>query len=870
MLHIAFFNRNPPLKICGEHARLGYITCIITTIKLSILKNSDVFRNYRKEWQILNYTKTEIKEMLCGKLSRYFGTSPQDASPEQIYKAAAVTVRDILANKRNNYKKEVNRRGGKRIYYMCMEFLLGRSLKINLFNLGLTDAFSSALSELGFSIEELYELEPDAGLGNGGLGRLAACFMDSLSSLDYPATGFSICYEYGLFKQRIVDGTQVELPDIWLPGGESWLIPRTDRIFKVKFGGHIKENWNNGRLEIQYENYDEVEAVPYDMMISGFESDAVSQLRLWKARDIANFNMKLFTQGQYTQALEESTKAEVISKVLYPSDNHNEGKLLRLTQQYFLVSASCQSIIRDHMAVYGTLENFADKVAIHINDTHPALCIPELMRIFVDEYFMDWDKAWDIVTRTVSYTNHTVMPEALECWNDDIFRLKLPRIYSIVHEINERFCRDAWEVFPGSWDKISSLAILSGPQVRMANLSIIGSNSVNGVSKLHSDILKASTFKDFYKMYPYKFKNVTNGIAHRRWLNCSNPELASLLDDCIGTGYHKSPEKLADFKKFEFDDTILSRIGEIKHGNKVKFAEKLYKKTGVKINPNSIFDVQIKRLHEYKRQLLNALNIISIYNMLKENPDMEILPQTYLFGAKAAPGYLMAKQIIKLIYFISKDIDNNPKISEKLRVVFLEDYCVSMAESLIPAVEISEQISLAGKEASGTGCMKLMINGALTIGTLDGANVEMLDAVGKNNMFIFGLTADEVEKQWLAGYNSALFCVNNKRLNDAINALNNGFAGQNFADIANYLLAGHGIADPYMCLADFDSYTRVHDSLISAYSDRKAWNRMSLANIASAGFFAADRSIHEYADNIWHLKKISLPKAESDTLPEII
>lgn len=803
-----------------------------------------------------NFTKEEIKETLNGKLSRYFGTTPADASPEQIYKAAAVTVRDILANKRNAYKKEVNKQCGKRVYYMCMEFLLGRSLKINLFNLGLTDVFAEVLKDYGYTLEQLYEMEPDAGLGNGGLGRLAACFMDSLSSLDYPATGFSICYEYGLFKQKIVDGMQVELPDIWLPGGESWLIPRTDRIFKVRFGGHVKENWENGRCEIQYEDYDEVEAVPYDMMISGYDSDAVSQLRLWKARDIVNFNMKLFTQGQYTQALEESTKAEVISKVLYPSDNHNEGKLLRLTQQYFLVSASCQSIIRDHMAVYGDLSNFADKVSIHINDTHPALCIPELMRIFVDDYYMSWDKAWDIVTHTVSYTNHTVMPEALECWNEDLFRLKLPRIYSIVREINERFCREAWEVFPGNWDKISSLAILSGSTVRMANLSIVGSHSVNGVSALHSDILKNATFKDFYKMYPERFCNVTNGIAHRRWLNCSNPRLSSLIDECIGTDYHKDPARISELKKFADNADVLSRLEEIKHANKVDFSNKIFKKTGVRLDPDSIFDVQIKRLHEYKRQLLNVLNIISLYNALKEDPDADIRLQTYIFGAKAAPGYYMAKQIIKLIYFISRDIEKNPKIRERLRVLFVEDYNVTLAESLVPAAEISEQISLAGKEASGTGCMKLMINGALTIGTLDGANVEMLEACGKNNMFIFGLSADEVEKQWLAGYNSALYCVNNKRLNDAINSLYNGFDGESFAEIANYLLAGHGVADPYMCLADFDSYTRVHDGMIHAYNEREKWNRMSLMNIASAGFFAADRSITDYAENIWNLKKI--------------
>ena len=713
---------------------------------------------------------------------------------------------------------------------------------------------------MGYDLEKLYDLESDAGLGNGGLGRLAACFMDSLSSLDYPATGFSICYEYGLFKQKIVDGIQVELPDIWLPGGESWLIPRTDRIFKVRLGGRVNETWKNGRLEIQYENCDEIEAVPYDMMISGYKSDAVSQLRLWKARDIVNFNMKLFTQGQYTAALEESTKAEVISKVLYPSDNHNEGKLLRLSQQYFLVSASCQSIVRDHMAVYGTLSNFSDKVAIHINDTHPALCIPELMRIFVDDYCMDWDSAWNIVKNTVSYTNHTVMPEALECWDEDIFKLRLPRIYSIVREINERFCHDAWNAFPGNWDVISRLSILNSNRVKMANLSIVGSNSVNGVSKLHSDILKASTFKDFYKMYPEKFRNVTNGIAHRRWLNSSNPELAALLDQCIGTDYHKNPEAIADFKKFENDKSVLKKLSEIKHANKVKFARQVYEKTGISLNTKSVFDVQIKRLHEYKRQLLNALNIISVYNQLKEDPNADIVPQTYIFGAKAAPGYYMAKQIIKLIYFISKDIENHPEIREKLRVVFLEDYNVTLAESLVPAAEISEQISLAGKEASGTGCMKLMLNGALTIGTLDGANVEMLAAAGKENMFIFGLTAKEVEDLWASGYNSALYCIDNKRLNDAINALHKGFAGQNFSDIANYLLTGHGVADPYMCLADFDSYTKTHDLLIEGYKDTLEWNRKSLVNIASAGYFAADRSIEDYANDIWKLEKVSFEK----------
>ena len=804
-----------------------------------------------------NPTAQEIKKNLEEKLSRYFGCTAAEASREQMYKATAMTVRDLLTDKRGAFKKDVNRAGAKRVYYMCMEFLLGRSLKTNLGNLGLAEKYGEALRELGADLDDLYECEPDAGLGNGGLGRLAACFMDSLSSLGYPATGFSICYDYGLFRQKIVDGMQVELPDIWLPGGEVWLVPRTDRIFKVKLGGHVKEVWKEGHLEILYENCEEIEAVPYDMMISGGDSDAVSQLRLWRARDTQKFDMGLFTQGQYARAVENATNAEIISKVLYPSDNHAEGKLLRLTQQYFLVSASCQSIIRDHMAVYGTLNNLPEKVAIHINDTHPALCIPELMRIFIDDYFYTWDDAWSMVQRIVSYTNHTVMPEALETWNEDLFRLKLPRIYTIIREINERFCRDAWNAFPGNWDRISKMSILGHGQVRMANLSVVGSHCINGVSKLHSSILKESTFKDFYKMYPDRFTNVTNGIAHRRWLCYSNPALAGLIEDCIGDGYRKSPEQLAELAKFADDPAVLERLRAIKHQNKINFANTLYRKTGQLIDTHSVFDVQIKRLHEYKRQLLNALNIIGLYLQLKDNPDMEMQPQTFLFAAKAAPGYAMAKEIIRLICYISADIERHPKIKEKLNVVFLENYNVSMAEALVPSAEISEQISLAGKEASGTGCMKLMMNGALTIGTLDGANVEMQAAAGADNMYIFGLTAAEVESIWLRGYRSTEFYANNIGLSRIVNQLNIGFAGESFANLASYLLSGErGIADPYLCLADYESYRTTHAQMIRDYADKQKWNRMSLLNIAASGEFAADRSIEEYAQRIWTLQKM--------------
>ena len=802
---------------------------------------------------------TEIRKNITEKLFRHFGCSPKEASRDQLYKAVALTVKDILAEKRTAFKGKVNRAGAKRVYYLCMEFLLGRSLKNNLCNLELLENYRRALTSFGVTPEELFECEPDAGLGNGGLGRLAACFMDSLSSLDYPATGFSICYEYGLFRQMIVDGTQIELPDVWLPGGEVWLVPRADRAYRVHFGGRVKEVWREGHLDIQYEGGEDVEAVPYDMMISGADSAAVSQLRLWRACSTRQFDMHLFSQGQYTQAMEESNNAEIISKVLYPSDNHTEGKLLRLSQQYFLVSASCQSIIRDHMAVYGNLDNFADKVAIHINDTHPALCIPELMRIFIDDYHFSWDKAWDMVTRTVSYTNHTVMPEALEKWDEDLFALKLPRIHTIMKEINERFCREAWKYYPGNWEKISQMSIIAYGQVRMANLAVVASHHINGVSKLHSEILRETVFKDFYRVHPERFLNVTNGIAHRRWLCYANPELSALLDGCIGTGYRKNPEQLADFAKFADDAQVLASLRAIKHRNKVRFEQRYFEKNGKHLDTHSLFDVQIKRLHEYKRQLLNALNIIGLYLDLKDNPNLSVQPQTFLFGAKAAPGYMMAKRIIKLISMISKDIESHPRIAEKLNVVFLEDYNVTLAEALVPAAEISEQISMAGKEASGTGCMKLMINGALTLGTLDGANIEMRAAAGPDNMFVFGLSAAEVEDLWQKGYQAAKYYAGNERLSRIVNFLNIGFAGESFADIATYLLAGSQgvVADPYLCLADFESYRQERQKAVNAYADKTRWNRMSLYNIAGAGYFAADRAVREYADRIWHITPLS-------------
>ncbi|MBO7161570.1 MAG: glycogen/starch/alpha-glucan phosphorylase [Clostridia bacterium] len=794
----------------------------------------------------------QLKNQITATLARYYSVSPEEANAEQIYSALAMCVRDVLAKKNSDFSKKVKETKSKRIYYICMEFLMGRQLKMNLCNLGLESSYREVLSEMGFDLDEIYDLETDPALGNGGLGRLAACFMDALATQQYPAKGFSILFEYGLFRQKMAEGEQLELPDIWLPSGQVWLVPRQDKSVSVKLGGKIKERWDNGRCEPIYEDYDEIDAVPYDMFVSGADSECCNTLRLWKAQDKRNFNMEAFSQGQYIKAVEENTMAETISKVLYPADNHHEGKLLRLSQQYFLVSASLQNIVSNHVSLYKTLDNFAEKVSIHINDTHPALCVPELMRILMDDHHYSWEKAWEITVNTISYTNHTVLPEALECWNEDLFRFKLPRIHNIVTEINRRFCADAWNNFPGNWDKISRMAILGNGQVRMANLSVVGSNHTNGVSKLHSDILKKTVFRDYADMYPERFTNVTNGIAHRKWLCYSNPRLASLLDECIGEGYRKDASQLEKFLAYENDESVLKRIGEIKRANKVDFANYISSRYGTSIDPDSIFDVQAKRLHEYKRQLLNALNIISLYTALLENPSLDIRPQTFIFGAKAAPGYYLAKDILRLICYIAADIEKKPALREKIRVVFLENYNVTLAERLMPAADVSEQISLAGKEASGTGNMKFMINGAVTIGTLDGANVEIAEQVGDDNVFIFGLRAHEVDELWKKGYSSSSYYLRSPELKRAIDRLAVGFNGRPFTDIANYLLFSHGVSDPYMCLADFEDYHNTHNNLVDAYGDTTRWNKMALNNIAKAGIFAADRSIRDYAENIWN------------------
>lgn len=803
-------------------------------------------------------TEKEVKDGIKGKIARYYGVSPTEASKEQIYKAVVMTVRDILLQKRQQFYKKCRAKRAKRVYYLCMEFLLGRSLKNSLYNLSATDIFSKVVLSYGVSLEDLYELEPDAGLGNGGLGRLAACFMDALATGNYPAMGYSLRYEYGLFKQKIVDGWQMEMPDVWLPGGEIWLTQRTDKSFIVRFNGHVEETWTKNGLQTTYNDAKVIEAVGYDMMISGKDSEAVSVLRLWKAKPVQDFNMKLFSQGDYYQAMSENNDADLLTKVLYPSDNHINGKTLRLKQQYFLCSASIQNIVDDHRHRYGDLRDLPKLAAIHLNDTHPAMAIPELMRILIDEYYYNWEDAWAITTATCAYTNHTVLAEALETWPENLIERTVPRIHSIIKEINRRLCEELWNKFPGEWAKISRMSIIEHDRIKMANLSVYGGHSVNGVAALHSDIIKKSIFKDFYDFTPEKFTNVTNGIAYRRWLCQSNPELCELLNDCIGDGYVHDSMQLAEFKKFENDKSVIARLGEIKAIKKKQFADYAFKTQGFVINPDTLFDTQAKRLHEYKRQLLNVLNIIDTYLDLQDNPDLDIQPKTYIFGAKAAPGYSMAKQIIKLINFLSLDIKKNPKISEKLNVVFMEDYNVTMSEKLMPASEISEQISLAGKEASGTGNMKFMINGALTIGTLDGANVEMAQAVGDENIFIFGLKSNEVDDIWRSGYSSSSYYNDSTKLRRIIEALIIGFNGQSFSDMANYLITGSPVADPYMCMADFVSYNKTQHDISAFYvKDKFKWNQMSLRNIAAAGIFAADRSIKEYAENIWNLKPLT-------------
>lgn len=797
------------------------------------------------------YTPKELSNMIEAKLSHNFGTLPENASDEVFYKACVLVVLDIMRPERAAFKEKAAQAQAKNVYYLSMEFLMGRSLKNTLYNLGLTDKMSKALKNFDVKLENLYEQEPDAGLGNGGLGRLAACFLDGLSSGAYPAMGYCIKYDYGIFRQKFVDGYQTEMPDFWLPGGSVWLEMRPSHVYDVLFDGYVKENWHGIHHDVSIENATVVKAVAYDLMVAGKDGKGINVLRLWSATAPDKFDMQSFNQGNYIKALEQNAMAEVISKVLYPEDNHMEGKSLRLRQQYFLVSASIQDILQRHLKQYGTLDNLAEKAAIHINDTHPALVIPELMRYFLDECGYEWDKAWEIVCKTAAYTNHTVMSEALECWQEDLFRQRLPRIYQIITEIDHRYRRQVWEQ-TGESDYVERTAIISSGVVRMANLCVAACHSVNGVSELHSNILKESVFKDYYNLTPTKFTNVTNGIAHRRWLCQSNPGLSKLITELIGDGFVNNAAELEKLKAFGDDASVLKKLEKIKLDNKKRLATRIKADYGIEVDPNSIFDMQVKRLHEYKRQQLNALHIISEYLYLKNNPEADFVPKTYIFGAKAAPGYMVAKNIIRMIWQLSQVVNNDPDIGGKLKIVFMEDYRVTLAELMMPAAEISEQISLAGTEASGTGNMKLMLNGAITLGTEDGANVEIHRAVGDENIFIFGMLTEEVNKLRALGYDPMDYYCNNPKIKEAIDFINSGIDGQDFSSIGYSLMH----SDYYMALADFADYCKIHEKASAMYKDREAWNRMSLMNIAGAGKFASDRSIEDYANNIWQVKPV--------------
>jgi starch phosphorylase len=800
-------------------------------------------------------TREGMRKAIVDKLRLNFGCTVEEATENNMMKACAMVLRDVMAGHAMDTRRAIRRGRKRQVHYMSLEFLMGRSLIKNAYNLNVLPALKGAVEDLGFKAADVFDAEPDAGLGNGGLGRLAACYLDSLTTLEIPATGYSICYELGIFKQKIVGGQQVELPDDWKGVGDAWLVPRPEEAEEVHFGGTLREFWDDNRLHVVNEGYTRVLAVPCDMEISGYDTDHTNILRLWDAKSPKPIDMDLFRKGSYLQAGEESAMAEVIAKVLYPEDNHYEGKSLRLKQQYFFVSATVQSIVRKHIQAFGTLKNFHEKNVIQINDTHPALVIPELMRILIDDAGLSWDEAWEITVHSVAYTNHTVLAEALERWPQDLVQSLLPRVWQIITEIASRWQKKV-EEFYHDQNKTAEMAVIWGGEVRMANLCIAGGMAVNGVSALHSQILKDDVFHNAYVMEPNKFQNVTNGIDHRRWLSEINPGLDGLIRDLTGgADYLTHPSALQKLDAYADDATVLENLENIKKANKVAFAKYAKREQGVILNTDAIFDVQVKRLHEYKRQLLNVMHIIHLYQQLRDNPNMEMPPHLFLFGAKAAPGYAVAKRIIQMINSLAHDINKDPLCKDRLQVVFLENYRVSLAEQLMPASEVSQQISTAGKEASGTGNMKFMMNGALTVGTLDGANVEMHEVLGDENMFLFGLKTEEVAELRRSGYNPYRLYSRDPAIHAVLDQMNMGFSdGIGYEDLHERLLFGSGgTPDEYMLLADFASYCDAERRMMETYVDRKLWNQMSLHNIARSGIFAADRSIADYAEQIWHV-----------------
>jgi glycogen phosphorylase len=791
------------------------------------------------------FKKTFLKrlEMLCGK--RFEESTPRDQ-----YHTLGNMVREYISqhwiqtNERNRARKQ------KQVYYLSIEFLLGRLLDSNLLNLGIRDVVEEGLNDLGIHLDDIEECEADAGLGNGGLGRLAACFLDSLASLNLPGHGCGIRYKHGLFDQKIVDGYQVELPEQWLRHGNVWEIRKEELAMEVNFWGNVEISKQNGRLTFRHMDSEKVMAVPYDIPIIGYDTKTVNTLRIWSAEPAK-------TLPPHKSVMQYKRETEAISEFLYPDDTHDEGKILRLKQQYFLVAASVGSIVRAHRRQHGHLYELHKHVAIHVNDTHPVLAIPELMRILLDEEGMSWEDAWHVTTNTVSYTNHTTLSEALEKWPIRIFQPLLPRIYMIVEEMNERFCRGLWHHYPGDWKRIEEMAVIAHGLVKMAHLAIVGSHSVNGVAKLHSEILKKREMKLFYEFQPQKFNNRTNGVTHRRWLLKANPELSSLITNAIGPCWIKEPQKLIHLKRYAFDPAFQQELENVKQKRKAKLAKRIYEKTGIVVNESSIFDVQVKRLHAYKRQLLNVLHIMHLYNRLKEDASFSIYPRTFIFGAKASPGYYYAKRIIKLIHSVAEKVNNDKRTNEQLKVIFLENYRVSLAEEIFPAADVSEQISTASKEASGTGNMKFMMNGAITLGTLDGANIEILEAVGEENMFIFGLTAEEVLNYYQnGGYRAHEYYHHDKRIKQVVDQLVNGFfpdVHDHFEPIYDSLLTQN---DEYFVLRDFAPYAETQEKVEAAYTQRERWLKMSAINIAHSGYFSSDRTVQEYANEIWDIHPV--------------
>ena len=805
------------------------------------------------------FDKETFKKSVKDNVKFLYRRKLEEATQEQLFQAVSYTVKDVIIDNWLDTQNAYEKQDPKIVYYMSMEFLMGRALGNNLLNLGAYGEVKEALEELGIDINALEDQEPDPALGNGGLGRLAACFLDSLATLGYSAYGCGIRYRYGMFKQKIENGYQVEVPDNWLKYGNPFEIKRDEYAVEVKFGGYVDVEMHNGRQKFVQKGYQSVRAVPYDMPIVGYGNHIVNTLRIWDAEAINNFNLDSFDKGEYQKAVEQENLARTICEVLYPNDNHMAGKELRLKQQYFFISASVQRAIAKYKETHDDIRKFHEKVTFQLNDTHPTVAVAELMRILVDEEGLEWDEAWEITRKTCAYTNHTIMAEALEKWPIELFSRLLPRVYQIVEEINRRFVIEIQNKYPGDQEKIRKMAILYDGQVRMAHLAIAGSYSVNGVARLHTDILKKRELKDFYEMMPEKFNNKTNGITQRRFLLHGNPLLASWVTDKIGDDWITNLDHLKHLKVYVDDEKCQQEFMNIKYQNKVRLAKYIKEHNGIDVDPRSIFDCQVKRLHEYKRQLMNILHVMYLYNEIKAHPDMDIVPRTFIFGAKAAAGYYTAKLTIKLINAVADKINNDPSINGKIKVVFIEDYRVSNAELIFAAADVSEQISTASKEASGTGNMKFMLNGALTLGTMDGANVEIVEEVGKENAFIFGLSADQImEYEKNGNYNPRDVYNNNQDVRQVLTQLVNGFYSPENPELFRALYDALLEKDTYFTLLDFDSYKEAHNRIDAAYRDEEHWARTAMLQTASAGKFSSDRTIEEYAKEMWHLEKVTL------------